>query len=214
MNRQSILFRILILVLAGFLFFGCSRSRNPEQNAAVSAAEAGSEEDVRTETTPAAPQNPETRIVPSERRIRTQSGSAAFFAVNDMGFSGTVPDVFDSEIGRLRRRIPESLDVCLSNLGGSLPDEYLAPQWRAHLNRQSGLFSGAPEWYRLSAEGEGQGMNARFKAVWNDRMVIGFLRARIEPDGSYLLEDIGIYSTMEKPYSSMEIPPPLIDSVY
>jgi len=57
-------------------------------------------------------------------------------------------------------------------------------------------------------------MNSLFKALWNNRMVIGFLRARSGADGRYLLEDLGISSRVEKPYPKIEIPPPVADSIY
>jgi len=210
---------LCILILIGLLVPGCTRIRSPgagdPAREPVSAAGQTEIEEVKSERIPASPPEEPRRSPFTERRSREQPVSAAFFARGDTGFSTRRPDVFDYEIGRLRRRIPDGLDVCLSLLGESLPAEYLAPEWHGHLNRQSGQFGRRPESYRVSAEGDREDeMNSLFKALWNNRMVIGFLRARSGADGRYLLEDLGISSRVEKPYPKIEIPPPVADSIY
>ena len=208
----------LIVILAGLLVSGCSRNRSADEGrpdtASVSAAERAEIAELQSETTPPPPPQEPRRSSSSEERSRARTVSAAFFAVDDTGFSIRSPEVFDYEIGRLERRIPEGLAYCLVLLGSDLPVEYLAPEWRAHLNRQSEQFERQPVGFRVSADdGEGA-LNTRFKALWNDSMVIGFVRARNGEDGRYLLEDLGIEKRLEKPYPNMEIPPPLADTVY
>jgi hypothetical protein len=217
MDRRYISALVLILLTA--LPPGCSRSREagvrPEQKEIQPGSDRAAVVEEETKgTTPPFSEDPGKNTA-AHRSSRERAFPAAFFSVDDSGPRQRAPDLYDYELGRVIREIPAGLEPSLARLGQDLPEAYLAPEWREHLMRQTEIFDESPGSLYLSDEKEeGGSLSVRFKAVFDERIILGFLRARKGEDGGYLLEDLSVNRILEKPYPKIEIPPPIADNEY
>ena len=210
----------LLILLLLFAHFGCRRTESGpdaagDDTAVERTAEAGDTPRVDLGR-PKPPLPPSSTPPPPRNAGRRAPGdpaglpvSPAFFAPGDLGPGTSSPRLFDYELGAIRFSLPEGLEESLGSLGGELPEAWIAPEYQAHLLRQSLLFEPS-DGQLVLARGREQGgiLAARFKRREDGEMLVGSLLARRTATG-YLLEDIVLERRLKAPFEALVLPPPL-----